>query len=71
MSREFVKYTVNLTLKAMDALSRAAQLNEHTRTDTINRSVQVYAFLCHEMAMGKELCLVDPETGESERIRFL
>lgn len=53
------KVTVNLTPKASEALSQAAQLSEHNRTDTINRALQLYAFVLAELAAGRRIAVID------------
>jgi hypothetical protein len=39
------KVTVNLVPAAMDALGRAAEYEELSKTDVINRAIQLYAAL--------------------------
>jgi hypothetical protein len=46
------RVTVNVTRRASRALDLAAQLTGDTKTDTINRAVQIYAFLERVAAEG-------------------
>ncbi|WP_218923750.1 hypothetical protein [Streptomyces sp. rh34] len=41
-----------------------------SKTDSINRAVQVYAFLAQQMADGKEVLLRD-ENGDTERVHIV
>ena len=49
---DLTKLTVNLVPNAVKALNHAAELTGDTRTDTVNRALQVYA------------ALIDASTGE-------
>jgi hypothetical protein len=42
---DLTKVTVNLTPKSYEALHKAAQLEEMSRTDTINKAIQFYEFI--------------------------
>lgn len=46
MTGEPIKLTVNLSRDAYQALNRAAEITGHSRTDTINRALTVYAAIC-------------------------
>ncbi len=54
------RVTVNLVPKADQALERAAELTGDNRTDTINRALQYYAFLCEERHAGRDVYLASP-----------
>lgn len=49
---EYTTITVNLTEKAVNALEEACTWTGHSKTDTINRAIQVYARLEQEMGSG-------------------
>lgn len=70
MAGDLCKVTVNLTPKSFAALHDAAQLNEETRTNVINRSIQLYELLCREQAEGKEILLREPD-GSMMRLHCL
>lgn len=46
---------VNFTPKSVYALQVAAQVNEETRTDAINRAIQLYQVVSEELAVGTEI----------------
>lgn len=72
VERDNVLVKFRLTPAAVDAMSRAAQLEEHTRTDTLNRALQVYAFLLEQIHVhGREIHLYDRETGDFDILRIL
>jgi hypothetical protein len=63
------KLTVNVTARSIHALEVGAELNADTETDTVNRALQVYAFLTHFTAQGCDLLLRHPD-GELEKIQI-
>ncbi|MFJ5657296.1 hypothetical protein ACIQD5_28615 [Streptomyces microflavus] len=46
------------------------RITDLSKTDSINRAVQVYAFLAQQVADGKEVLLRD-ENGETERVHIV
>lgn len=44
---------------AETALTESAEITGHSRTDVINRAVQMYAFLVKERAAGKDVLIRD------------
>lgn len=46
------KKTVNLTDRGDDALELAARLSGDNQTDTINRAIQIYAYVLHVKDQG-------------------
>jgi hypothetical protein len=67
---EPIKYTVKLRPEAFVSLCDTADHEHISRTDVINRAIQVYAVLAKHMAEGKELLLVSPGE-EVERMRII
>jgi hypothetical protein len=65
------KYTVNLTTKAMTALENTAVIAEATRTDVINKALQVYALLWQAQEEQGQVILLRNRDGETERLRLL
>ena len=55
MAEELTALKVNLVPLAMQALARAHEMTGHTRTDTINRAIQFYAFFMAEHLNGTEV----------------
>lgn len=68
---ELTKITVNLIPAAADALQNAADRDRLSRTDIMNRALQVYDFVSTQLAGGKTLGLVDPKTGAVAEVRIV
>jgi hypothetical protein len=64
------RITVNLNEKASHALENAVQMTGDTKTDTINKALQLWALLQDLHRRGGAAYLREPD-GEQERIRFL
>lgn len=67
---ESERFTVTLIATAAQAVATLMQLTGLSKTDVINRGVQVYAFLAQQMAEGKEILLRDEE-GNTERVHIV
>ncbi len=67
---ESERFTVTLIATAAQAVATLMRLTGLSKTDVINRAVQVYAFLAQQMADGKELLLRDEE-GNAERVHIV
>jgi hypothetical protein len=63
------RITVSLAPVAMKALRDAAQLNEESHTDVINRAIQLYALWSMVVAEGGTF-LVEREDGRTASIRL-
>lgn len=70
MSSELTRLTVNLIPKAAAALDEAVELSGDSRTDTINRAVQAYAFMLKAHQGGGFYVRQGPG-GELFRVEFL
>jgi hypothetical protein len=68
--REFTKLTVNLINKAVEALDSAVVVTQLSKTDTVNRALQVYAFMIEEQEKGGQLLVREPD-GTLSRIRMI
>lgn len=68
--RELVRLTVNLTPRSHAAMLLTAEITGDSKTDTVNRALQFYAFAEHIMSQGGELLIRDSE-GETQRIKLL
>ncbi len=57
------KVTANFTPKALAAMDHRAQADGHTRTEVINRGIQVYDFLMTKVdeVEGSHLAIVRPD----------
>lgn len=64
------RVTINLTPRAARALELATQLTGDSKTDAINRAVQVYAYIEHIIANGGSIHAQDSEDSKLERLVF-
>jgi hypothetical protein len=64
------RVTVNLTARSSQALQIAAELTGDTKTDTINRAVQIYAFLQQAIAQGGSIHVRESNDAEVERLKI-
>ena len=65
------RVTVNLVPRASKALEATTKLTGDTKTDTINRALQVLHVLEDAMARGGEVVVRYNNTGELEVLRFV
>lgn len=64
------RVTVNLTARASRALYLATELAGGTKTDTINRALQIYAYMQQVTADGGSVYLRESPDSELERLRI-
>jgi hypothetical protein len=64
------RVTINLTPRAFRALELATELTGDSKTDVINRAVQVYAYLEHIIASGGSIHAQDSEGSKTELLFF-
>jgi hypothetical protein len=64
-----VRVTVNLTQRSWQALHQAVKLTGDSKTDTINRAIQMYAYVENVRQEGGEL-YVRTSDKELERLVF-
>jgi len=64
------RVTVNLTARSSRALELATELTGDTKTDTINRALQIYAFLEQICARGGSIYARESADSELERIKI-
>jgi hypothetical protein len=64
------RVTVNLTGRAADALAEAAKLTGNSKTDTINRALQVYAYLEQVANDGGAIYIRESPDGELQLIKM-
>ncbi|MEO3782310.1 hypothetical protein ABGB12_03200 [Actinocorallia sp. B10E7] len=65
------RITVNLTPKAAQALEALTKSTGDTKTDAINRALQVYDFLDKIIRDGGRVYVQEPGSDVQERVRFL
>jgi hypothetical protein len=64
------RVTVNLTPRSADALELATKLTGDSKTDAINRAIQVYAYLEHVLSEGGSVYARAAGDSELERLKF-
>lgn len=64
------RVTVNLVPRAVQSLTLAVELTGDSKTDTINRALQAYAYLLHVHHEGGSILARDKD-GVTNRIEFL
>jgi hypothetical protein len=64
------RVTVNLTGRAADSLEQAAKLTGNSKTDTINRALQVYAYLEQVTNDGGSIYVRESPDGELQLIKM-
>ncbi len=70
-SGDLRRITVNLTPRAQEALEQAVKLTRDSKTDTLNRAIQVYAYLVNITQNEGEVFVRDAGHDELERLRFV
>jgi len=68
---ELERVTVNLTRRSARALALAAELSGESRTDAINRAIQLYAFLEQIDIKGGTIYVKESESSEAREVKFL
>ncbi len=61
---------VQLIPRADAALDAAAGLTGHSKTDIINRALQMYAFVEDVLAKGQKVFIADADGGNSSQVDF-
>lgn len=64
------KVTVNLTKRSVEALDKLVESTGETKTDAINKALQVYAFIQEQFDSGGTLYVKDAGSDEAERLRI-
>jgi hypothetical protein len=64
------RVTVNLTPRSAQALDEVVRLTQDTKTDVINRALQIYAFLEKIMNDGGTVYIRESESSDLERLKF-
>jgi alpha-galactosidase len=67
--QNFCRTTVNLSDRSRAALEETAKRNNDSKTDTINRAIQVYAYLDRVLANGDQIILESPD-GDRRVLKF-
>jgi hypothetical protein len=67
---ELTRMTVNLMPKAADALNAVSQRERESKTDAVNRALQLYDFISRQAAAGTRILLEAPD-GQQRAVEFL
>ena len=69
--RGLERITLNLTSRSSSALEIAVELCGDTKTDTINRAIQIYAYLERVIRDGGSVHVREQQGAELERLRIV
>ncbi len=69
--RGLERITVNLTPRSSSALELAVELSGDTKTDTINRAIQIYAYLEKVIRDGGSVHVSEQEGAALERLKIV
>ena len=64
------RVTVNLTARACQALQRVSDRSGDTRTDSINRAIQIYDYLDDITSRGGAIYVREPESTELQLVKM-
>lgn len=70
VATDLTRITINLIPGAASALEEVSAAENLSRTDTVNRAIQVYEFIVKQKMFGKEL-LLRAEDGSVERVHIV
>jgi len=65
------RITVALIPKAGEDLQHLQDRTGLSKTDIVNRAISAYEFFESQMQAGKDLLVRNPETGETQIVKFL
>jgi len=65
------RITVNLTPRSVAAMDQVVDLTGDTKTDTINKALQLYGYIQEFLSSGGTLYMRDPGSSELDRIKLL
>jgi hypothetical protein len=64
------RVTVNLTARSSRALDQVVQLTGDSKTDSLNRAIQVYAYIEEILEAGGSVHVRETADSEHERLKF-
>ena len=65
------RITTALVKKAGEDLAALQERTGLSKTDVVNRAISLYEFIESQLQAGKQLLIKDPESDETQLIRFL
>jgi hypothetical protein len=69
-NRPLERVTVNLAARASRALRRVSELTGDSRTDCINRAIEVYGYLQEVIDQGGSIYVRESEKSEIQRLKI-
>lgn len=70
MDRELVRITFNLSTRSSKALDSIMETTHDTKTEILNKALQVYALIEKAQSQGGEITIKDDPASSPVRIRF-
>jgi hypothetical protein len=64
------RVTVNLTSRSSRALDEAVQLTGDSKTDSLNRAIQIYAYIERVLQSGGSIHVRETSDSEPERLKI-
>jgi hypothetical protein len=69
--QQLERITVNFVPRASEALQQAVELTRDSKTDTLNRAIQLYAYVLKAQAGGQDLFIGDVKDGKLDKILLM
>ena len=64
------KVTVNLTRRSVEALERIVESTGDTKTDGINKALQVFGYLQEQLDNGASIYVKDADSDQADRLKI-
>jgi hypothetical protein len=64
------RVTVNLTPRSSKALEEVVRLTGDSKTDSLNRAIQIYAYIEHILSAGGTISVRETPDQEPERLKI-
>ncbi len=64
------KVTVNLTRRSVEALDKIVESTGETKTDAVNKALQVYGFIQEQLDSGAALYVKDAGSEQADRLQI-
>jgi hypothetical protein len=64
------RVTVNLTTRSSHALDEVVRLTGDSKTDSLNRAIQIYAYIEQVLQAGGSIYVRDAPDSEPERLKI-
>lgn len=64
------RVTVNFTARSSRALDEVVRLTGDSKTDSLNRAIQIYAYIEQVLQAGGSIYIRETPDGEAERLKI-